>query len=265
MITCNNASSNMNEWILDSGESDHMISNDKLLDESAPVKGNTKINLPNGGTAKITHIGIVLLKNGLHLKNVMCVPEFKHNLLSIHKLVRDEKCIVKFQPELCVIQDSVTLKTRALGRASHGLYYLMNDDLDLENKKKNAEVKRNNSLKTLKTERRTGDSVKRKFAECNVASVDQCTLWHNRLGHAPFEKLVKIGDVKFYEHIFPFNKVNSTGSYNTPLPISVHELSHDGDRESGQLAPDVDQISVDDEETGNDPVVNHETEDPDPQ
>lgn len=45
------------------------------------------IALPTGATVLITYIGDVVLRNGLKLTKVLYVPQFNHNLLSIHKLV----------------------------------------------------------------------------------------------------------------------------------------------------------------------------------
>ncbi|VFQ62855.1 unnamed protein product [Cuscuta campestris] len=76
----------------------------------AAVGNRLKINLPNGNTSDITHCGGVKLKNGLNLKKVLVVPEFKHNLLSVNKLVSSEDCKVDFYAGHCVIVDNVTQK-----------------------------------------------------------------------------------------------------------------------------------------------------------
>ena len=44
------------------------------------------VRLPNGDVAKVTHIGTVQLSSTLILENVLCIPTFSFNLVSISKL-----------------------------------------------------------------------------------------------------------------------------------------------------------------------------------
>lgn len=68
------------------------------------TKNNRKLKLPNGKTGLISHEGDKTLENNLMLKYMLCVPEFKHNLLFVNKLVRNDNCKVTFYPKLYVIQ-----------------------------------------------------------------------------------------------------------------------------------------------------------------
>ncbi|GJV02811.1 retrovirus-related pol polyprotein from transposon TNT 1-94 [Tanacetum coccineum] len=127
MICLNAATNNaLLYWILDTGATYHMtpfcrdMINDKIL-EILP-----KITLPNRDSSDITHIGQVRLKNGILLKDVLCVPTFKFSLLSVPKLTKDNKCMAIFSPNFCVIQDLRTRKVQGLGRKIRGPYHLLN-------------------------------------------------------------------------------------------------------------------------------------------
>lgn len=93
---------NRSTWILDSGCMDHMIYDQNLLIYSRPVNGCT-VELPNGSIAQVTHIGRVHLSPDLILDNVLCVPSFQLNLISISKLAFDSSCITIFLSQFCVI------------------------------------------------------------------------------------------------------------------------------------------------------------------
>ena len=69
-----------------------MTCDDDGLINLVETRNNPKLNLPNGKTAVITHVGDKKLENNLVLKNVLLVPEFKHNLLSVNKLVESDMC-----------------------------------------------------------------------------------------------------------------------------------------------------------------------------
>lgn len=83
-----------------------------------------KINLPTGDTTILTHSGTVCLTPELVLRNVLCVPHFKHNLLSVQRLSKDAHCEVQFFATHCNIVDSKTKRIKAIGIARNGLYYL---------------------------------------------------------------------------------------------------------------------------------------------
>lgn len=91
MLTCCTASFDACDWIIDSGALDHMTCNVDILMNLTETKNNPKLNLPNGKTSVITHVGDKKLENNLLLKNVLYVPEFKHNLLSVNRLVQTNK------------------------------------------------------------------------------------------------------------------------------------------------------------------------------
>lgn len=135
--------------------------------KSAP--SNLIIKLPTGGTSVITHVGDVLLQNGLKLHNVLYVPAFKHNLLSIHRLAADNNYSIQFQPQSCTIVDSATKEVKATGTVHIGLYYLQQS-----------------SLKHI-----AGVSK-----SCHVSTSVSYDVWHHRLGHAPKEKLSRIPYLK---------------------------------------------------------------------
>lgn len=71
-------------WIIDSGASDHMFFKLDRMSKIQQASPDLIIKLPTWATTQITNIGDIKLKNGLLLKKVLHVPQFKHNLLSIH-------------------------------------------------------------------------------------------------------------------------------------------------------------------------------------
>ncbi|KAH9608491.1 hypothetical protein KSS87_016289 [Heliosperma pusillum] len=70
-LSCHNVKMSKKVWILDSGASDHMITD---LSKLSNIKAkNLKINLPNGGTSCVTHIGDMKLESGMKLANAIIV------------------------------------------------------------------------------------------------------------------------------------------------------------------------------------------------
>ena len=66
---------------------------------------NTRVNLPNGETALVTHIGTVQISEKFILHNVLCVPSFNFSLISVSQLAKSILCCLIFFGNFCFIQD----------------------------------------------------------------------------------------------------------------------------------------------------------------
>lgn len=74
-------------WIIDSGATSHVCSDLALFHETMPVSGVT-VTLPNDTRVSITHCGTVQLSSSLVLHDVLHVPSFKFNLISVSCLLK---------------------------------------------------------------------------------------------------------------------------------------------------------------------------------
>ena len=61
--------------------------------------------LLNGEKAIVTHIGTVQISSTLTFTNVLCVPSFSFNLISVSKLTQTKHCCLIFLGDWCFIQD----------------------------------------------------------------------------------------------------------------------------------------------------------------
>ena len=91
-----------NTWVLDIGATDHIICLATLLTTITSLTQSI-VKLPNGESAQVTHIGIVQLFATLFLDNVLCVPSFSFNLLSISKLTQKMPYCLVFLSQFCFI------------------------------------------------------------------------------------------------------------------------------------------------------------------
>jgi len=91
---------------------------------------STKVKLPNGQFALVTHIDTVKISAHLTLTNVLCVPSFSFNLLSVSKLVRSFNYCFLFFANYCFIQN-LTWMTIGVGREANGLFYLLDNPIML--------------------------------------------------------------------------------------------------------------------------------------
>ena len=66
------------------------------------------VQLPNGESAQVTHIGTVVLSSSLILKNVFCVPSFSFNLLFVSSLTYAQPYCCVFLSAYCFIQDLIS-------------------------------------------------------------------------------------------------------------------------------------------------------------
>lgn len=174
MTCCYHAEGTQEAWIIDSGASDHMTGSLGLLFNTVPQHQQSKINLPNGQTSLISHKGSVCITPSLTLKDVIHIPSFKHNLLSVQKLSRDEHCKVIFEPHQCVIVDEVTGVIKGSGLAMNGLYYLSSKTFFSPN------------------EHSAATSLHIPELVADIKPLSPHALWHHRLGHAPLAKIKKL-------------------------------------------------------------------------
>ncbi|KAK9698730.1 hypothetical protein RND81_08G127100 [Saponaria officinalis] len=167
-----------NDWIVDSGATNHMTSQLNMLKNVKELSTKLKISLPDGRYVYVTHKGDVDLDNSLMLKEVLYVPGFKQSLMSVQKLAKEKKCYITFFDSHCCVQGCSNGEIRGTGRADKGLYYYKNH--------KRADII---SVKSIEIACNQNFPMNRKGER-------DFSLWHNRLGHAPISK---------FKHIMPLN------------------------------------------------------------
>lgn len=190
MVTCFNAASVEYEWIIDSGASDHMTRDLSMLENPRRITSGNKINLPNGLTSEISHCGNTTLNNGLRLKNVLHVADFKHNLLSVTKLVEDNHCKVNLFNGFCMIVSTINEQVRGIRKSKNGLYYLRNG-LMIETL--SALRSKLHNVKNLHQKRLVMNATVNPCSITNINQLGKAELWHYRMGHAPLHTLINIG------------------------------------------------------------------------
>lgn len=83
-------------WIIDTRASAHIIRNLSMLDETYDLQSPCIFILRNGSSLHVTKVGRITLQTSLTLTDVLYIPQFKFNLLSVHKLAKHHN--IKFIP-----------------------------------------------------------------------------------------------------------------------------------------------------------------------
>lgn len=162
----------------DTGATDHVTPFLHLLHE--PQIYNSTLQLPNGDTAAFTYTGKVHLTPDIILTNVLCVPTFVYNLLSISKLVQGTDYKASFVDKKCYLQGSKWTKSLELGCEVHYLYILQANSVVA-----NTTVNSSSMLSN-------GVSM--------IAHVANSNVWHARIGHAS-AKVLKLLYVKYQNDV----------------------------------------------------------------
>ncbi|KAG8494583.1 hypothetical protein CXB51_012012 [Gossypium anomalum] len=173
---CLSVSKDSPRWILDTGATDHMISDSQsLISPISCATGSRFVYLPNGNLVPVNSVGSYAFDSAHSVTNVLHVPHFKHNLLSVSKLTRDFNCSVTFFPDFCVLQGLFDGKMKGIGKESRGLYLFDSSSL----------------ASGLSFPVSSGShSFNIHSTVCMHSILDNNTsLWHARLGHVPSSKL----------------------------------------------------------------------------
>ncbi|KAJ0743004.1 hypothetical protein HanPI659440_Chr10g0370651 [Helianthus annuus] len=148
------------KWVVDSGATENITCNDSMLLNKTKKNYEAPVVIPNGDAIAVRGRGEFTLPNGMKIKDVLHVPEFKCNLLSVNKLTRDLKCAITFFPDFFIMQDLSIRTLIGVGDCENGLYKMG----------------------------MTGEQRR-----AMATTVDT---WHNRLGHASNSKLTHVDFLK---------------------------------------------------------------------
>ena len=146
------------------------------------------------------------------LENVLFIPDFKYNLLSVSKITRELNCFVSFYPGFCLFQDLTSGTLKGIGKESDGLYIIFSPPHYVHSNISTGEIHR-----------------------VNVAQKRQedILLWHRRLAH-PFcvsmKHLLcyKLNECKSIDcAVFPLAKhTRISFHHSTSTSVAVFELLH---------------------------------------
>lgn len=110
------------DWLLDTDSTNHMT-----LDLRNLIDINSNffdVWLPNGNSSQVWHIGSFALNSRQKLKDVLHVPDFKFNLISVSKLIKDLGCCVIFVLDFAILQDHNNRMILGIGKEETDLYLL---------------------------------------------------------------------------------------------------------------------------------------------
>ena len=159
----------IDKWIVDSGCTEHITHRSDALENRVKSRDEPPVIIPNGESIPVEGRGSHTLQNGTKVQDVLHVPQFTFNLLSVSKLTKDLSCAITFFPNFFVMQGLHSRKLIGAGRCEDGLY----------------------QMGMLGARRK--------------AMMVTSDLWHKRLGHAGDEKLSQI---KFLSN-FSFKNSNN--------------------------------------------------------
>ena len=115
-------------WIIDSGASAHMSGTPSLLSRLSRLPNPESVSIADGRVCPVAGKGLATPTSSLPLSDVLYVPNFPVNLLSISAITKTLFCSVYFFPYHCTFQDLRTGKRIGLGRETgRGLYELVPD------------------------------------------------------------------------------------------------------------------------------------------
>lgn len=78
-------------WIVDNAATNHSTRDSRILHNVRKLSNEHMVSLPNGEVILVDIVGDFILSKCLILKEVLVVPCFKMNLLSVCKLISDTK------------------------------------------------------------------------------------------------------------------------------------------------------------------------------
>ncbi|KAL0297668.1 UNVERIFIED_CONTAM: hypothetical protein Sradi_6818900 [Sesamum radiatum] len=160
--------------IVDTGATNHMCASACILTNVSPLPNPTSVHLPDGNTQLITHTGSALLHSSLALTDVLLVPSFKFNLLSVPKLCSSSSINVLFCSSHCLFQNQKNNRILAVGKQKGNLYFL--DTSSFDSTMINSYINSKNN--------------------CFTSQVCNRPLWHNMLGHPSSIVLQHIPEIK---------------------------------------------------------------------
>lgn len=180
-------------WYVDSGASNHVITDHSSLTNSFNYGGKENV-VGNRNELPISHCKLTTDARVLNLKNVLCVFEVTKHLISVSKLMQDNRVFIEFHPGYYLIKDINTDKVVLKGELNKDLYKI-------------GQIRATNSASNLFDVRLELDG---KIMTCSTtvgnASINALSksIFNQRLGH-PFQNF--LNDV--------------VKSYN--LPINVND------------------------------------------
>lgn len=116
------------------------------------------ITVPTGNTVIVNKMGTIVLNNNIKLRDVLYIPQFSCNLISINKLTYDLNCTVTYSSHGCMIQDQQTRSMIGSGDLCDGVYILRR--------------------------------VAMQGSSLAANTVNETTLWHARMGHPSSQNLL---------------------------------------------------------------------------
>lgn len=209
-------------WIIDSGASNHMCYNKYFLFEIHKLDFPHHITLSNGEYTTTYEIGSTLIAENVFIHNVLYVPLFKYNLLSIRRLCRDLNAFVVFSESHCFVLHGFSQERSSVLGRHHDEFYFIHSQ----------QHHKNSTVLVVSTTTPLSSSAMVTISLCNVVSNDtHVSLWHKRLGNLPMYMLktfdfVNKGNVDkdFFCDVCPmarqkklpfgYSSVNTTSSFD---------------------------------------------------
>lgn len=189
-----------------------MVYNKDILNGICQIndQNTRRVFLPEGNTLEVACVGRRRLDNDHTINNVLCIPDFTHNLLSVSKLIKDLKCVVTFFPDICVMQDLHSRVVKEIGREVDGLY---NIQLPIKKEENKSQL----------------TSASMVYSDNNkVGSFADMKIWHRRLGHALARVLKQVSSLKFknnWDEVQPCNVGPLARQTRMPFPSSYNRCN----------------------------------------
>lgn len=158
---------------MDSGASRHICSSANAFISMQKLQDAT-VTLPNGTIIHVDYVGDIQMHSDLLLRQVLYVPQFKFNLLSVSALTGDSQLVVHFHHSYFIIQEVRTNMMIGRGDRIGDLYIL--------------------------------DPASYPPTTTSFASNVSVSIWHQRLGHPSFKILEPLQKQLKVDHLLPHHK-----------------------------------------------------------